>query len=194
VDLNQRDQLNLAIELNMTGIKLLAPMFEKVTYLACLCNHGQWQRMGGKQITDDSDNSTGFLGDTLRTVCNLHASLSHIDWVVPRDEMITTGTFAGVRLAAAHGHKISGNEETWLAKQSAWLHSTRDFRPQLWVTAHKHTSVMTDFGPYHRVQCATVDPGSKSFTDGTGIWSTQGTTTFLVGNHNRRHISHFEVL
>lgn len=194
VDLNQRDQLNLAIELNLTGIKALAPLASYVTYMACLCNHGQWQRVAGKALTDDSDNSTGFIGDTLKTVCNLHDSLSHVDWIIPRDEMITTGTFSGVNVAAAHGHKISGSEENWLSKQSAWLQTSRDFRPGLWVTAHRHTAVNEDFGNYHRVQCATNDPGSKSFTDGTGKFSTPGTTTFLIGEHLTRKHSDYAVL
>jgi hypothetical protein len=194
VDLNQRDQLNLAIELNLTGIKALAPLVEHVTYAACLCNHGQWQRLGGKQFTDDADNSTGFIGDTLKTVCDLHPSLAHLDWIVPRDEMITTGTFSGINVAMGHGHKIGGNEETWLAKQSAWLQTTRHFTPELWATAHRHTASLEDFGPYHRIQCTTNDPGSKSFTDGTGKFSTRGTTTYLIGRHDPRKFSHYEVI
>jgi hypothetical protein len=194
VDLNQRDQLNLAIDLNLTGIKTLAPLAETVTYAACLCNHGQWQRVGGKALTDDSDNSTGFIGDTLRTVCSTHPGLSHVDWLIPRDEMITTGTFSGVEVAMAHGHKISGNEETWLSKQSAWLQTTRNFRPRLWATAHRHTASVDDYGPYFRVQCTTNDPGSKSFTDGTGKWSTRGTTTFLIDPSSPRLMSHYEVI
>lgn len=194
VDLNQRDQLNLAIELNLTGIKTLAPLVQHTTYAACLCNHGQWQRLGGKQITDDADNSTGFIGDTLKTVCNLHPDLAHIDWVIPRDEMITTGTFSGVDVAMGHGHKVSGSEEAWLAKQAMWLHATQDFRPSLWFLAHRHTASVTDYGPYHRIQCTTEDPGSKSFTDGTGKFSTRGTTTALIGKHDPRKFSHYEVL
>lgn len=194
VDLNQRDQLNLAIELNLAGIKTLAPLVQHTTYAACLCNHGQWQRLGGKQITDDADNSTGFIADTLKTVCDLHPNLNHIDWIIPRDEMITTGTFSGVNVAMAHGHKIGTNEETWLAKQTSWLQVTRDFRPYLWLTAHRHTASVTDYGPYHRIQCTTEDPGSKSFTDGTGKFSTRGTTTALIGNHDARNFSHYEVI
>ena len=194
VDLNQRDQLNLAIELNLTGIKALAPLVRHATYAACLCNHGQWQRLAGKAITDDADNSTGFIGDTLKTVCDLHPSLAHLDWIIPRDEMITTGTFSGVNVAMGHGHKIGSNEETWLAKQAQWLQATQDFRPHLWATAHRHTADLQDFGPYHRIQCTTNDPGSKSFTDGTGKFSTRGTTTFLIGEHNARRFSHYEVI
>ena len=194
VDLNLRDQINLALELSLTGLKILAPLFDDVTYAACLCNHGQWQRAAGKQITDDADNSTGLIGDVLTNMCALHAALDQIKFQIPRDEMITTGTFSGVNVAMAHGHKIGGAEETWLSKQSGWLRSERDFTVGLWVTAHRHTASVDDYGPYSRIQCTTNDPGSKSFTDGTGKFSTQGTTTFLVGRHDKRRFSHYEVL
>jgi hypothetical protein len=71
---------------------------------------------------------------------------------------------------------------------------TQDFRPHLWFTAHRHTASVTDYGPYHRIQCTTEDPGSKSFTDGTGKFSTRGTTTALIGRHSPRSFSHYEVL
>jgi hypothetical protein len=194
VDLNLRAQLMAAIELTLTGLKLLAPMFEKVTYTVALCNHGQWQRVGGKALTDDADNSSGHLGDILKMLAAQTPGLQHVEFIIPHDEMITTGTFAGVPVAMAHGHKISAAEETWLAKQSSWLHTTKDFRPELWVTAHRHTAKCEDFGPYHRVQCATEDPGSKSFTDGTGKWSTQGTTSFVIDSTSPRKATHYEVL
>ncbi len=194
VDRNLRDQMRTAIELGLTGLKAYVPLFETVTYSATLCNHGQWQRVGGKQFTDDSDNATGAISDTLKVVCDATPELSNIDWIIPRDEMITTGTFSGVNVAMAHGHKIGGAEETWLAKQSAWLLSERDFRVMLWSTAHKHSAALNDFGPYHRIQDTTVDPGSKGFTDGTGKFSTKGKTTYVIGSHFERKFSHYEVL
>lgn len=194
VDRNMRDQLNLAIELHLTGLKALAPLFERVTFAACLCNHGQWQRVGGKAFTDDADNATGFIADTLRTVSGTHDGMSHVEWLVPRDEMITYGTFSGVNVAMAHGHKIGGSEETWLSKQAGWLLSERGFRVELWSTAHRHTAALNDFGPYHRIQDSTVDPGSKSFTDGTGKFSTRGKTTFVIGSSFERKFAHYEVL
>jgi hypothetical protein len=194
VDLNLRDQINTALELSLTGLKALAPMFDEVTYTACLCNHGQWQRVGGKALTDDADNSTGLIGDVLAQTCALHPNLSHIKFDIPRDEMITTGTFSGVGVAMAHGHKISGAEDAWLAKQTGWLRTTKDFKVELWATAHRHTASVDDMGTYHRIQCTTNDPGSKSFTDATGKFSTQGTTTFLIGRHDKRLFSHYEVL
>lgn len=195
VDLNMRDQLTLAIEVNMQWIKQLAPQFARTTYAACMCNHGQLSRGAGRNnVTDDSDNATGFIADTLRTVCNLHPDLSGIEWVIPRDEMITTFTANGVNVATAHGHKITGKEEAWLAAQSQYLTHTRRFIPELWFTAHKHHASLVDLGPYTRIQATTVDPGSKWLTDSNGQYSRPGVTSFLTAGHLPGKWSHYSVL
>ena len=182
VDLNMRDQLTLAIETNLAWIKALAPMFQRVTYAAALCNHGQLSRGQGRDnVTDDADNATGLIGDTLRTICNTHDALKGIEWIVPRDEMITRVTAAGVNMPLSHGHKITGKEEDWLAKQSQWLTQVHRFIPDVWHTAHRHHAAVTDFGPYTRIQATTSDPGSKWLTDSSGMYSRPGTTTFTIG-------------
>jgi hypothetical protein len=183
VDLNMRDQLTLAIELNMAWIKALAPMFQKVTYAAALCNHGQLSRGQGRDnVTDDADNATGLIGDTLKAICAHHEALNGIEWIVPRDEMITRVTAAGVNMPLSHGHKISGKEEDWLAKQSQYLTRVHRYIPDVWHTAHKHHAALTDYGPYTRIQATTVDPGSKWLLDSAGMYSRPGTTTFLIGD------------
>ena len=184
VDLNMRDQLTLAIETNLAWIKALAPMFQRVTYAAALCNHGQLSRGNGRDnVTDDADNATGLIGDTLKTICNSHDALRRIEWNVPRDEMITRVRAAGVNMPLSHGHKISGKEEDWLAKQSQYLTQVHRYIPDVWHTAHKHHAALTDYGPYTRIQATTVDPGSKWLLDAAGMYSRPGTTTFLIGAH-----------
>lgn len=184
VDLNMRDQLTLAIETNLAWIKALVPLFPAATYAAALCNHGQLSRGQGRDnVTDDADNATGLIGDTLKTICAAHDGLKGIEWIVPRDEMITRVTAAGVNVPLSHGHKITGKEEDWLAKQSQYLTRVHRFIPDVWHTAHKHHAALTDFGPYTRIQATTTDPGSKWLLDSSGMYSRPGTTTFLVGAH-----------
>lgn len=194
VDLNLRDQFALSLEMSLTALKAYLPEFETITQSFCLCNHGQWQRLGGKAFTDDADNSTGALADTMQLMCSMHPTLDRVEFIIPRDEMITTGTFSGVNVAMSHGHKISGAEETWLSKQSGWLLSERGFRVHLWSTAHRHTASLYDFGPYHRIQDTTLDPGSKSFTDMTGKYSTRGKTTYVISEAFERKFDHYAVL
>lgn len=184
VDLNLRDQIELAVELNMLWVKTLAPYFEEVVYTANPCNHAQLTRGSGRvNITDDADNATGMIAEFVRQLCALHDDLGHVSVLVPRGEMIEVVEVEGVTIATAHGHKITGSEENWLAKQSQrFVHESRTI-VDLWFVAHRHSLSVDDFGPYTRIQATTSDPGSKYFTDATGKYSKPGTTTFVVGTH-----------
>ena len=193
VDLNQRDQLTTVLELWKTAIRELAPL-GTFDFVNVLCNHGEWKRQDKKAFTGDADNASGFLGDTLRMLFDGHAGFDHVNWHLPRDEMITTATINGVNVAAAHGHKLTGKIEDWLTRQDSWLQIKHGFRPGLWALAHKHHAHIQDFGPYHAIQHTSLDGGSKSFTDATGKWATPGTTTFLLGGHDPRKFSHYEVI
>ncbi|MGP9528599.1 hypothetical protein [Glutamicibacter sp. AOP5-A2-18] len=194
-DLNVRDQINLALELNLLWIKTLSPYFDEVIYSACLCNHGQMSRNGGKtNVSDDADNATGLIGDTLKTLCALHPELAKVRFEIPQDQMITTVTTSGVNIATAHGHKISGAEETWLAKQSQNLSAKRRFNVDLWLTAHKHHASIVDLGPYTRIQATTSDPGSKYYEDMSGQYSRSGVTVFIVGEYLPGFWDHYRVM
>lgn len=184
VDLNLRDQIELAVELNMLWIQTLAPYFEEVIYTASPCNHAQLTRGQGKSnVTDDSDNATGMVAEFVRQLCALHDGLGHVEVQVPRGEMIQTLTLEGVNIATAHGHKIPSNEENWLSKQSQRLVHQERFITDIWFVAHRHSLAVNDYGPYTRIQATTVDPGSKWFTDSTGKYARPGTTSFIVGDH-----------
>lgn len=184
VDLNLRDQIELAVELNILWIKTLAPLFENVIYTASPCNHAQLTRNGGKtNVTDDADNATGLIAEFVSQICSHIDWLDHVDVRVPRGEMIQAIEVEGVNIATAHGHKITGAEETWLAKQSQRLVHTEKFIPDVWFVAHRHSLSVDDFGPYTRIQATTQDVGSKWFSDQTGKYSRPGTTTFIVGKH-----------
>lgn len=194
VDLNTREQLTLAIDVHLEWIKEFAPLAPQFEYAATLCNHGQLSRGTGKSnVADDADNASGFIGDALRRVCAHIPGLADVQWTVPEDNMITTVQASGANLALAHGHKISGNESAWLARQSNALNH-EGYRTDLWVTAHRHSASIDDFGPYRRIQCTTVDPGSKWFTDATGVYATPGTTVFLAGEHLPHSFAEYAIL
>lgn len=194
VDLNTRDQLNLAIEINLQWIKELTPRFKSATYAACLCNHGRLSRGNGKDnVTDDSDNATGLIGDTLKTLCKLHPELEHVEFEIPREEMITLVTVNGVNIAMSHGHKVTGNEATWLAKQAQNLAHRRNFLVDIWLLAHKHHASLIDLGPYTRIQATTVDPGSKHYEDMSGMYSRPGTTVFISGEQLPGKWDHYRI-
>lgn len=198
VELTQREQLLLGMDLFQQGILTLSQMADKVDVIGVLCNHGEWNRVDGKSVTSDSDNAGGFLLDAVKRVVSARGDMGHIEWTIPHDEMVVMRELSGVHNAFTHGHKIpSGtlkSEEGWLQNQSIGLLRSQGAEPAIWTTAHKHHAFVYDFGPWHRIQCSALDGGSKWYTDSSGKWSTPGTTTYLVGKHTDRRFSDYEIV
>ncbi len=192
VQATQRQQLLLALDLWTLGVKTIAPLAEKVTFIGTLSNHGEWQRRNGKQFTTDSDSADGFLADALKRIFENTGFIT--DWLIPHDEMCVQKELNGVPVAFTHGHKVSGKEIDWLRGQSIKLLRDHGKEPKLWVTAHKHHVKVDDMGMWWRFQCPSLDGGSKWFEDLAGVWSTPGTLTFLVGKHDKNFWSDMSVL
>jgi hypothetical protein len=193
IELNQREQLNLVLDLWMAGVTSIQPD----DFISVLCNHGEWTRRGPgtRPVTTDSDNIGGYLADTLRRVFEGRDG-APVRWHIPHDEMITMVDLSGVNVAFTHGHKIPSpaKEQDWLKSQSIRLLREQGSEPRLWVTAHRHHVNVTDFGPWWRLQCPSLDGGSKWYTDSSGNWATPGTMTFLVGQHDSRRWSDLAIL
>jgi len=190
VELNQREQLNLVLDLWTTGLAAIEPDI----FLSVLCNHGEWKRNGGsKSVTTDSDNVGGYLGDTLRRVFENRED-GPSEWHIAHDEFVQTLNLSGIEVAVTHGHKITGKEFEWMRGQGQRIQFETGKMPQLWVTAHRHHVSVEDFGAFWRLQCPSQDGGSKWYSDTTGKWSTPGTLTFLVGEHDTRGWSDLAVL
>jgi hypothetical protein len=192
VELTQRQQLLLGIDLFAKAITTLAPLTPQLDVIGVLCNHGEWMRRGGKQVTSDSDNSGGFLLDALYRILDGH--VPNLKWTIPHDEMVTTKVLSDVKVAFAHGHKISGKKVDWFNAQSIKVLREEGREPDLWVTAHLHHLEIVDHGAYTSLQCPSLDGGSKWFADSKGVWSTAGVLTFLVGRHDIRNYSDMAVL
>jgi len=192
VELTQRQQLLLGIDMFAKAITTLAPLTPRLDVVGVLCNHGEWMRRGGKQVTSDSDNSGGFLLDALYRILEGH--VPNLKWTIPHDEMVTTKVLSDVKVAFAHGHKISGKKVDWFNAQSIKVLREEGREPDLWVTAHYHHLEIIDHGAYTSLQCPSLDGGSKWFADSKGIWSTAGVLTFLVGRHDIRNYSDLAVL
>ena len=188
VQLNLRAQLNLVLDLWTQGVASLEPNI----FASVLCNHGEWTRNGGaKPVTGDSDNVGGYLGDTLQRVFN---GAGPTQWHIAHDEMVQSLNLSGVDIAITHGHKITGKEFEWLRGQAQRIQFDTGEMPRLWITAHRHHVAVEDFGAFWRFQCPSLDGGSKWYADSSGKWSTPGTLTLLVGNHDPRGWSDMAVL
>lgn len=188
IKMHRRDQLNTVLDLWETGVKALAPLFEDVQIVSVLCNHGEWTRQGPgtRAVTSDSDNIGGYLPETLRRVLAGRSDFDHVRFVIPRSEMTVMTRMSGVPVALAHGHKTPGTakELEWMQAQSLRLLREHGVEPRLWMTAHRHHYEIKDHGPWTRIQHPSLDFGSKWYSDASGKWSTPGTFTCLVGEHD----------
>jgi hypothetical protein len=192
VQATQRQQLLLALDLWTVGIKTIANQASKVKFISTLSNHGEWQRRNGKNFTTDSDSADGFLADALQRIMQDSGFVT--EWIIPHDEMCVQAELSGVPVAFTHGHKVTGKEIDWLRGQSIKLLRDYNKEPKLWVTAHKHHVKVDDMGMWWRFQCPSLDGGSKWYEDMAGMWSTPGTLTFLVGEHDKNYWSDISVL
>ena len=198
VELTQREQLLLALDLWTIGIQSIAPLANKVQFIGTLSNHGEWQRRNGRNITTDSDSADGFLVDALVRIFSDKGY--PISWTIPHDEMVVQSNLSGIEAAFTHGHKIAGKESEWLRAQTLRQIKDSGVEPTLWFTAHKHHIRVDDFGAFTRFQCPSLDSdgsssgGSKWFADTAGWWSSPGTLSLLVGQHDKRGWSDLEVL
>jgi hypothetical protein len=188
IELNQRQQMDMVLDLWSTGLWALLGEADQVLFLSVLCNHGEWTRQstGGRPVTSDSDNAGGAYSDALQRIFDGREGTDHLRWNIAQSNMNVDDTLSGVDIAVTHGHKMPGSpkELEWLKSQSIRLLRENGREPRLWFTAHKHHVDIRDFGPWTRVQHPSMDNGSKWYTDHSGNWSTPGTLTMLVGKHD----------
>lgn len=185
LELNRRQQLGMALDLWLAGLRAFAPLAPDVEFGSLLCNHGE-NRQRGAQVTEEADNDSACLAETLRTVLAEREGFGHVRWSIPADQMCMTTRMSGVEVALTHGHRMpttAAKEVDWLRGQSIRLLREHGAEPRLWLTAHLHHLAVTDYGPFTRIQCPTSDSGSGWFSDRTGLWSTPGVLTCLVGEH-----------
>lgn len=197
VKATKREQLNMVLDLWTQGLKVLAPMFEQVLFVSVLSNHGEWTRpqTGGKALTSDSDSADAFLAQTLQRVLAERTDMSHVDFAIPHDEMSVLADLSGVPTMFAHGHKAPGTakELEWLRGQAIRMQIEYGHMPRLAFTAHRHHLRVQDYGAFWLLQHPTLEVGSggltdasKWYTDTSGLWSTPGTLTAVVGPQDPR--------
>jgi hypothetical protein len=96
VQINQREQLLLALDLWTRGVTMMADLAQKTKFISTISNHGEWNRRNGKSITGDSDSADAFLADALKRVLGPHNMID--EWVIPHDQMTITSNLSGLRV------------------------------------------------------------------------------------------------
>lgn len=181
-DMDVSLQIRTFRRLMIEGIKMLAPLAPRFTYLAVPSNHGA-VRSGFKNQAGTTDADFGLdISYQLEDVFAEHPTLKHVEFVRPdlleeTAEVYTSGT----KLAYHHGHQASGpdGQGKWWANQD---HGRRPgWDADVLVTAHFHSLRVGHSGDGRWIiGVSSSDPGSDWFTNKTGEAARQGMTTFDV--------------
>lgn len=181
-DMDVSLQIRTFRRLMIEGIKLLAPLAPRFTYLAVPSNHGA-VRSGFKNQAGTTDADFGLdISHQLEDVFAEHATLKHVEFVRPLELEETAEVYtSGTKLAYHHGHQSSGpdGQSKWWASQD---HGRRPgWDADILVTAHFHSLRLSHSGDGRWVVgVSSSDPGSDWFTNKTGQAARQGMTTFDV--------------
>lgn len=181
-DLDVAAQIRTFRRLMIEGIKTLAPLAPRFTYLAVPSNHGAVRSTYKAQAgTTDADFGLD-ISYQLEDVFAEHKSLQHVEFVRPNPleetaEIHTSGT----KLAYHHGHNANGPDGLgkWWAGQD---HGRRPgWDADIMVTAHFHSLSVRHSGDGRwLIGVSSSDPGSDWFSNKTGESARQGMTTFDV--------------
>jgi predicted phosphodiesterase len=182
VELDERDQVKLARRLIVQIISDLAPHFKAIVVPCVPGNHGE-NRRAGKAFTSFGDNLDVAVFEQASEVIAATPGMSHVEFIIPNDELSITLDIKGTIVALAHGHQVrSGGArgvKGWWSKQSFGMQPSMG--ATILLTGHFHHLVVDQDGPRTHFQCPTLDDGSPWFEATNGVSSIAGTLTFLVG-------------
>ena len=188
VDMNDRDQLRTGWALVLYALRKLAPLFERVDIYPVGGNHGENNRVRGRQQTTPDDNRDLLVFDVVDTTVQESHHLSNVTVHMPRNPLYAVHELSGVNLAITHGHLFNGGAnaaakaERWWKNQAFGQNSNLD-SANILLSGHFHSFAAATFTEEGRVwlQCPAEDNGSQWFTDMSGLSSPPGMLSFVVG-------------
>jgi predicted phosphodiesterase len=184
-DLTEAEQQELAVHLILKALRQWSAMFEKVVVACVVGNHGE-NRKDGKANTDRiRDNADTSVFKTAALVLNENPDrYGHVSFMIPSDRSTMVLNVNGISVGLAHGNQYSSapaSLKRW------WEGQTLGYQPiadaTILVTGHYHHLKVNQYGPRTHIQCPAMDPGSRWFSEGSGMESPSGTVTFVVGDN-----------
>jgi predicted phosphodiesterase len=182
-DLTEQEQQELAVHLILKAIKQWSALFEKVVVACIVGNHGENRGPNNKANTDRiRDNADTGVFKTAALVLNENPDrYGHVSFMIPSDRSTMSLNISGITVGIAHGNQY-GSAPTALKKW--WEGQTLGYQPiadaTILVTGHYHHLKVDQYGPRTHIQCPAMDPGSRWFSEGSGMESPSGTVTFVV--------------
>jgi predicted phosphodiesterase len=188
-ELNRRDQMNVARRLIVRWVEAFADIAPRVIVAAVGGNHGE-NRRKGKSFTDFGDNDDVAVFEAVRDICAASASLAHVSFALPREQLTLTLDIAGTITGIAHGHQARAGKdpvEEWWKNQAFGLRPVGD--ASVLITGHRHHFRAVHDGPRWRIQTPTMDSGSQWFDETAGRPSQPGQLVFTMTAEGPNHFS-----
>jgi hypothetical protein len=197
-----RAQINYAVESDIARTEAFAAFGLPITKVYTPSNHGEMrQAVGSSPFTSDSDNWDLIIAEQVKRVLDRSPIADQITWHIPHGNPFTTLTFAGVDIAAAHGHKADGkNLHRWVKDQQGLFLNPKSkkkedrFVPQIMLLGHKHHFQIEEINGTVLLQTGSLDQGSPYFEHGWGERAEGGALGFLVGSGFKGCVSKIDFL
>lgn len=188
LDLDTRDQMNIAVTVALEGLDRLAPLFKRVVVMAVGGNHGE-NRMNGRKV-NNNDNRDVELFENVARAAQRDPRLQHVEWRLAREELAKTIDLHGWIYAITHGQvfpssggSIGDRAYKWYAGQAAARHPAGD--ADVLITSHYHHYASMNWGACLWKQTGAMDGGSAHFSDVYGRDAAPGMLSFVVTPANR---------
>jgi hypothetical protein len=178
IDMNQREQNRTARALIRYGIESFAPLFDKYTVAAIGGNHGE-NRSDNAMVTDAADNLDVECFEVVKE--QYDAAGWDLDWHIPDGELSMALNLGGVDVGIVHGHQFRADAtaqqkaENWFKNQIYGMQAVQFCK--ILATAHFHHFSAVNTGARSLIQTPAADPGSKWYTDSSGMDSAAGVLT-----------------
>lgn len=183
IDLDRRGQNRLVRELLTQTITTLAPLFKGTVIAGVGGNHGE-NRREGQAFTTFADNDDVGCLEAVKEAFDL-AGWEGLEWHIPNDELSICIDLGGVNLGLVHGHQFKGGVNALKKAEDWWRANDFGLQPvreaQILLSGHFHHFIAVNVAHGRSwIQAPTIDPGSKWYTDTSGVTAIPGVLNFVV--------------
>jgi hypothetical protein len=178
VDLDLSSQVRVARRVLLAWLKRLVPLFVNVTVVGIAGNHG---RRGSKVETTYDDNADIDVVEGLAEVCAESEWGRHIEFVIPRETLMSLVPICGTNLLLAHGDSSKGNSDklrSWWKEVSFTRFGDSDLGDILIVGHRHHLRIEEVACNRWLMQAPAMDNGSRWYAEIGGGTSNSGVLTF----------------
>jgi predicted phosphodiesterase len=172
-------------------------MFDHTTIAVIGGNHGE-NRKEGKAYTTFADNDDVASPEAVKESFDL-AGWDMLEWYIPNEELSMCIDLGGVKVAIVHGHQFRGGVNALKKAEDWWRVNDFGLQPvreaQILFSGHLHHYSNTNVTHSRTwMQAPTIDPGSKWYTDTSGVTAIPGVLNLVLTEDHPLGYDHLRVI